>query len=340
MSTFAIIPWDNRSKNDRMFDISTSLNRDHLLDPFLDFRQTFESEGHTIHTLDCFSSYDGIDYFLFFTLDWTVYKEIVRCGKSDRMVYCTAEPPSVHRWNSPSGYRVLKHIFPYILTYNSDWTDNKSVFLRNLPCFISDQRSGNCSFENKKLLTSVSGYKHSSYKGELYSERERAIGFFESNYPDEFEFYGTGWDTKDHVCYRGLAGVKSDVYHMYRFALCYENIEGLSGYVTEKIIDCLVSGIVPIYAGAIDIGDFIPEGSYINLRDYIGYEELYQYLKKINKEQYEKYLRCAERIFEPHYKEIFSGSRYARLIMEAVSKERKYKSSYVAYKLFKRMYGF
>jgi len=337
MSSFAIIPWTDGFLNDRLFERHKSRYIDGLIAPYVEFKDCFEKRGHIVHTIDKYHDYSEIDYFLFFTLDWDIYKEALKYGKDAGLVYCTAEPPSVHRRNSKPGYRVLKHIFPYILTWNDSWIDNKSIFKRNMPYWFEDQREGNLLFEEKKLLTSISGNKKSSYKGELYSERAKAIDFFEKNHPSEFDFYGTGWDGGIHPCYKGVADDKSQIYHKYRFCICYENIEGLNGYVTEKLLDCLVSGIVPVYAGAPDISKYVPESCYIKLREFGCYSDLYDHLASMSESEYSRYLFNADHFLRSGKREYFSGTKYAEFILEAISQDKKgFQSSKMAYKIMKR----
>lgn len=334
MSVFAIVPWAKQFENDMMFEINSSINRDNLLEPYLEMKKEFEKKGHTIHTIDLYENYDNIDFFLFFSLDWSIYDKIVQSGNSHKMVYCTAEPPSVFWYNSRKGYYILKHIFPYILSWNDDWIDNKSVFKRNIPYFFVDQRNGNLPYKEKNLLTTISGNKSSNYKGELYSERKKAIVFFEDNHPEDFRFYGVGWDREEHSCYVGKAENKAHVYHKYKFALCYENIEGLNGYVTEKILDCLMSGIVPIYAGAADIEKYIPNNCFIKLRDFDSYEKLYSFISKMEENSYNEYLRNADDYLKSAKPSYFSGAKYAHYIMDAVSNDKSdFKSSIIALKI-------
>ena len=336
MSSFAIVPWSLDYSNDKIFEIGLELNNDNALEPYAEMRCEFEKRGHIIHTLDKYDDYMEVDYFLFFTLDWHVVRQLIRIKKTDRMVYCTAEPPSVCNFNTPKGYRVLRYVFPYILTWNHNWVDNKYVFRRNIPYHFIDQRSADGSFEKKKLLTCISGNKHSAYPGELYSEREKAILFFEENHPDEFVFYGKGWDKEIHPCYGGAVDKKADVYQKYRFALCYENIEGMNGYVTEKMPDCLVNGIVPIYAGSVDVDDYIPRECYIRLRDFNNYVELYEYLKTMDTSTYSNYLNNADLFLKSDKSDYFSGAKYAQYILEAISHKKPFfKTSVVAYKLVK-----
>ncbi len=323
-----------------MFNINPPFNRDYLIEPYVEMKKEFEERGNSIHTIDIYDSYDDIDYFLFFSLEWDIYHKVLKNGKDNCMVYCTAEPPSVCKYNSADGYRLLKYIFPYILTWNDDWIDGRSVFKRNTPYWFVDQRTGNLAYSNKKLITCISGNKHSDYPGELYSEREKAISFFEINHPESFDLFGTGWNADIHPCYKGKVDNKADTYHKYRFAICYENIEGLKGYVTEKILDCIVSGIVPIYAGSLNVSDYVPKDSFIMLRDFSGYSELYDYISDVSEDSYYKYLACANTFLQSPKAEYFSGRRYAHYIMDAVSRRKpKFRSSRIAYRLFKLRYS-
>ena len=67
----------------------------------------------------------------------------------------------------------------------------------------------------------------------------------------------------------------------YKFAVCFENV-AWPGYVTEKIIDCLVAGVIPLYSGAPDVTDFIPENTFINMRPFNSFQQLDEYLQNLD----------------------------------------------------------
>lgn len=339
MCTFAIVPWTIEQYNDNVFNLNPPYNWNCLLEPIVELRDELVGLNHTVHTIDLYRDFTEIDYILFFALNWAEYHNAVQKGMDKKMVYCTAEPPSVFAYNSPEGYRLLKKIFPYILTWNDDWIDNEHIFKRCLPYWFVDRRGHGINFESRKLITCISGNKHSDYPMELYSERERAISFFEKNHPDEFDLYGTGWKSDDHLSYKGVIKDKAHIYHEYRFAICYENIEGMRGYITEKILDCLTSGIVPIYAGAPDICDYVPKECFIYLREYKDYEGLYNYISNIREDEYKLYLKAADEFIHSPMSDHFSGKKYAHYILDAVSHDKSgFKSSKIAYKLFKYKY--
>lgn len=338
---FAVIPWSDAGLHDNIFVIDDpEKNVDHRNEPFLDMKKEFERRGDSIHTVDVYRDLNEIDYFLFFELDWEWIQRIVRLGKADSMIYCNAEPPVVNPLNSPKGYLFLKHFFPYILTWNTDWVDNETIFQKNIPYFF-ETNFGQIPFSDRKLLTSISGNKKSPHPDELYSERERAIIFFENNYPDDFDFYGTGWSAEGHPCYRGRVDNKAETYHKYRFAICYENMKNIKGYVTEKILDCLTSGIVPIYAGATDIRKYVPEDCFIDFFSFSDYQELALYLKQMDEETYNGYLEAAQSFLHSDLQDKFSGQEYARDIYNITNQSKNFKISllyrnYVSILLIKR----
>lgn len=77
----------------------------------------------------------------------------------------------------------------------------------------------------------------------------------------------------------------------YPFYLAFENSECVD-YVTEKLWDGLIAGSIPVYLGAPNIDDFLPDPSaVINARDFSNAKELAAYLKMVieHPELYEKH---------------------------------------------------
>ncbi|HEX2980104.1 MAG TPA: glycosyltransferase family 10 [Anaerolineaceae bacterium] len=75
------------------------------------------------------------------------------------------------------------------------------------------------------------------------------------------DVYGRGWP-KDLPNYRGVCINKLDILRQYRFALVFEN-QPQPGYVTEKLLDPFVAGTVPLYHGAPDANQDLPEGLFL-----------------------------------------------------------------------------
>jgi hypothetical protein len=139
---------------------------------------------------------------------------------------------------------------------------------------------------------------------ELYKDRIEAIYFFSKR--NDFHLYGQGWENpiagfprRYHMAAkRAFQGPikpeeKIQVLSQYKFALCFENCV-FPGYVTEKIFDCFLAGCIPIYFGAPDIEDFVPEGSFIDFRKYKSFNDLENDLLNFSEEQATVMLRKAK----------------------------------------------
>ncbi|KAF9106045.1 4-alpha-L-fucosyltransferase [Mortierella sp. AM989] len=81
---------------------------------------------------------------------------------------------------------------------------------------------------------------------------------------------------------------KKQILRKYPFSFAAENSNCLS-YVTEKIYDILAIGSIPIYLGASDIADYVPEGSYIDFNAFGSMDELIKYIKTVDRSQFYKW---------------------------------------------------
>ena len=80
------------------------------------------------------------------------------------------------------------------------------------------------------------------------------------------------------------------IYKDYKFNIAFENTSA-KGYFTEKIIQPLHVGSVPIYWGASDIHDYINPECFINVNDFDSFDDCIEYVKKVDgdPELYQKY---------------------------------------------------
>ena len=177
-------------------------------------------------------------------------------------------------------------------------------------------------------------------KNNLYSERVKTIRWFERNAPNDFSLYGKKWDISARLptrfgalvhslekkiqfnycpfpSWRGTILNKQDVLKKSRFSIVYENVTGVKGYITEKIFDAFTAGNVPIYWGADDIYDYIPEKCFIDRRNFFNHEQLYLYLKNISNYEYLDYQQCIKYFIEKESEE-FSCKKFADTISSKI----------------------
>lgn len=140
------------------------------------------------------------------------------------------------------------------------------------------------SFAERGFSCMVLSNKISPEKGENYSERRRLIHYYETNYPSSglFQLYGAGWEKLHTTCYQGTTPSQLAVMKEHKFVFVFENWLNHSGYISEKIFDAFHAGSIPVYSGAYNIRDYIPDDCFIDFTLFSSYEELHNFLLSID----------------------------------------------------------
>lgn len=88
----------------------------------------------------------------------------------------------------------------------------------------------------------------------------------------------------------------------YMFTLSMENAIS-QDYHDEKIFQCFLAGSIPIYAGATNIADYVPTGSYILATDFKNGKELADYLQRVSEDEelYNSYMAWKKKPFEEKF---------------------------------------
>lgn len=89
---------------------------------------------------------------------------------------------------------------------------------------------------------------------------------------------------------------KTEFLSSYKFSIAMENSEG-QGYISEKILDSLIAGTIPIYYGGYMIDEFINPKTFILIRNEKDMKRKIEYIKKIDNDDnlYKKILN--EKLF-------------------------------------------
>lgn len=298
----------------RMFLDASSPIGDDLMYPFVHLGAYLQSRGHSFSTIDMepLEQYDAIVFFDYPTKFNKYFRKLLKMKNPPPMYLVLCEPQVIR----PDNWIIKNHkYFRKIFTSNFSFIDNKKYVRLNLACKIERNIKYFENINKRKFCTLISSNKYSNGPQELYTKRREAIQWFEQNHPEEFDLYGVDWDRffipamgranflltavyklapwlpriNSNVTYRGRIREKRVVLNQYRFAICFENAI-TPGYVTEKILDCFMAGVVPVYLGAPEIERLIPQGAYVDMRNYSTYEELYDHLKSMTPETYQTYL--------------------------------------------------
>lgn len=254
------------------------------------------------------------------TIFWHNTPNLPMCsllGKTllEKVIIIITEPPHVF----PANYDASLHThFKKILTWDDTIIDNRKYFKYFFVQASLEIKNTIPSFENKKLCTLICGNKNFSHKNELYSKRKEAIVFFENNAPEDFDFYGMGWTNCPYQTYKGCVKSKTDTLMKYKFAICYENISNQRGYITEKIFGCFIAGCVPIYWGAENIADYIPQNCFIDKRKFSSLDKLYRHISTIDIKQYNLYLKNIRDFLSSPKAHFFSITHFIKTLTQLI----------------------
>lgn len=222
-------------------------------------------------------------------------QELVRRGADPRVLMCLESPIFASKF-----YDSLSTPINGGSTGVSRAGDDSAQFKHRLlfdggtehvhfPSFDDDDIKEPVTWDDRRFLCMVTSNKHHSMlpktdspsfkkaiETQLHDYRYEAIKHFKYNVKD-FDLYGRGWGS-----FAGECDDKLNTICNYKFALCFEN-GSYPGYITEKIIDCLVAGVIPVYRGAPDIEAFIPPDIYLQYGS--DFKEMEEGLRSIEKDQ-------------------------------------------------------
>ncbi|MDX4035711.1 glycosyltransferase family 10 domain-containing protein [Aliarcobacter skirrowii] len=310
---------------------------DNLLAPFNKLYEIGIEKGINFMTLDMVEDFKKLDRVIFFdfpNLSNKYVKKVFDINLEKDLVVFESELIKPDNWD------IENHkYFNKIFTWKDDIIDNKKYFKFNfaqeIPKTINKELS-----KKEKLCTLIAGNKKVNHPLELYSKRIEAIRWFEKNHPQDFDFYGIGWDEfrsenkyvnillrksrlskifkPSFSSYKGKVDSKKEVLEKYKFAICYENAKDISGYITEKIFDCFFAGCIPVYWGADNIIKHIPKECFIDKREFDTYEELYHYIKNMSDEDYIKYLNNIENFLNSEKAYKFSSEFFVKTLIGTI----------------------
>lgn len=319
--------------NNKIFDLDNlALNRDECLLPFFMLKEKFKSLGYELSTQDLIDPASA---------DMVLYNEMPKPYPSaiDReKSYVIIFESELIR---PDNWELKKHgDFKKVFTWNDDLLSqdqySKFYFPNNLKTTPVE------SHKRNKLVTLISGNKTCAHTSELYSARLETIRWFEKHKPQDFEYYGVGWEYQMNVwwqkvfrklgllrfvpknpspCYRGRVDSKFMALKEYQFSICYENGRDISGYITEKIIDCFVSGNIPIYWGPENIESHIPRSTFIDRRRFSSHDELYAHIKNMSLETIQDYQKNIQDFLQSEKGLKFSNEHFVDVITKGLISE-------------------
>ena len=233
-----------------------------------------------------------------------------------------------------------KHaLYQKIFTYDDSMVDDKKYIKINYSFEIKENV---IITKRNKLCALISSNKKSNAKNELYSLRINDADIFYRNEKNSINLYGFGWDKYlfspvrpysiinrfnyirkiiakiRYPYYIGAVKRKKNILERYKFSICYENVHGVNGYITEKIFDSMFSGCIPIYLGAPNIRNYVPHECFIDRGRFKTAEELYLYLINMPELEYINYIKAINLFLQSDNIKQFTCTHFARTIVNNI----------------------
>lgn len=106
----------------------------------------------------------------------------------------------------------------------------------------------------------------------------------------------------------------------YRFNLVVENCLSDSDYVSEKIFDSMACGVVPVYLGAENIKDYVPESCFVDVRDFESPSACLEFCRRLSSRDWEEYRKCIRNYCSSQAADVFSPKIAVRNLFEQYRK--------------------
>ena len=304
----------------RLFKLSSV--RDKAIERFVEANELLAKNDYICNTVDLCGLAD-VDVIIFYgiasDLKWLI--KTVKSNPQVILINIPLEPPVVSFFHNKQMLSALT--FDIIMVWNDELAEKNVPFVKaNIgEAVIYPDVIPLVSFNERRFLVAIYSNKFIKHENSLYGERLKAFDYF-SEQPEGLDLYGVGWDKSIRssilASYQGKCETKKDVLKNYKFSLCFENAKEYPGYITEKIFDCFAAGTVPIYYGAPNVQEYIPNTCFIDFRDFGGYEELYRYLVEMTEAEYQTFLDAVKDfVVTPEYYE-FTSKRYAEIILDHI----------------------
>jgi alpha(1,3/1,4) fucosyltransferase len=186
---------------------------------------------------------------------------------------------------------------------------------------------------------------------DLYLERLKVIRWYEQHAPNHFELYGLGWDKPPPAytfaskltravsrlktrlfgipsfpSYRGEVPDKASVLRRARFSYCYENSRDISNYITEKMLDSLVNGCVPVYWGADNVLEHVPADCFIDRRQFKDTAAVHQHLLSLDDGQYQRHQQAIREFLGSEAARSFSSKQVVQTIVDRIFQDLRQRS--------------
>lgn len=291
---------------------------DRRSEPFHRIAEALSVAGMTLKTADCFAAGE-IDILIFplAPMQIACIQNVLRANPGCRLVYHAMEEPVVCSMHGGDGLKLVD--VDRVFTWQDDLVDNRRILRVTIP--QPDFRPGGFSrkpFGQRRMIAAIYANKTSSHPRSLYEARISVLKDLHAARAP-VDLYGIGWETSTdpiiRKIWRGTVTDKSTLMQEYRFVFAYENSRGYRGDVTEKMLDVMAAGAIPIYCGAPNAADYVPADCFVDANAFQNAQALWDFLRSMSEEEFNRRLDAIEAFMREDFGRLFSGASYADVLI-------------------------
>jgi len=337
MKNIGIAPSHKGALANKIFEVKE--DRDSIREPWLRLKKRIEDSGGNLATADVVLSeqWKSLDALICLRPDFTFLYilKIIKRFPDVKLIFVQTEEEAVTKFCSPR-YFLFRNLYDVCLSWRTDIPLDRRLIHQ---FYVNPRRTYNVgnSWDKSVLLIASNKLKESLKSGFIYPLRLEYIELLRK-YFDRCHIAGYGWDKPvlNGVEYIGEVENKQEVYMGYTFALIIEN-SAESGGISEKIFDAMSGGCIPLYMGAPDVLDFIPEGCFINLRE-ISRNSLAEKIDKLSLDEIKSYRNNIREFLTSQRYSLFTTEEFIENLEKAIAFKRSTQNrkviSYVCDSLF------
>ena len=319
---------------------------------FVALRYELRRHGLELATQDIHPPQDSV---LVLALDQVDFFQQYQRPAGQTLCLMLSEPPTYFPANWDTARHA---VFDRVLTYDTKLVDNVRYFrfhysidFETYPPFHPVSEA---EFAQRRLCmvaaASFGVVAPPAGSPSLLYERFSTLKWFSEHHPIEFDFFSRGINPETYTSFRGAGLLKrwlpNVVLHAiaqrrkrifdrvyrgsipplekieyvrhYKFAIAYENTEGLHGYLTEKLCDCLAAATIPVYLGDRLLADLVPPSCYIDRRKFATHEELYRFMTEMPYSRYAEYVEAIRAFMQQAPQGVLSTAYNTQLLTTAL----------------------
>ena len=313
--------------NNKIFCEKQNIKSYYKFSKYINIKKAFNKYNFKLDTQDITRESDA---------DFVIYLDYLKRPTGKKNYLIVREPPVI----LPKNHDInILNYFDKAFTWNDDLVNGKNII---------KFQNGSYDFEKVKLKNKKNqkGYclvcsnKKSNKKNENYTLLFNIIDFFE-NKELLFHLYGYGFEKRSYKSrhieflfnrlhfprpknnfknYKGKIENKREIASRYKFQFAIENSRNIKGYISEKIFDSFFSNNIPLYSGASNISNYIPNETFININQFNNIESLISYTENLSDSDIAKIKKAQIDFFNSesikNFDTFFNSERITKHIMQ------------------------